>query len=271
MSSSGEKDKIAPFPQHEYEAVEKAVMESARGRWFLQEFARRNRAADTQTLLDAIQRLQKAAAGEHPPSAEIISLAEAIKKQRSRIAAIRSDDGQALNDAPALYATIADQAKTAARDLAANVVRLRDVAKDFRAAAVDAEMMGQLENGTDSLAALASSQHVLSQRVAMAMGLLSHVDDRIAAMAKPVETQPVEGRHLRYFRQDEDLFASPPSARPETENVIAHRPKLAAIQGASSRPDVPDASDKKRIFIIRRERSENVEIPLAEDLPDVVA
>src|SRR4051812_24249066 len=41
-----------------FEVIEQAFMESGRGRWFLQEYGRRHRAADTQLLLDAIARLE---------------------------------------------------------------------------------------------------------------------------------------------------------------------------------------------------------------------
>lgn len=42
----------------DYAAIEQAVMETARGRWFLLEYARRQRAAETQRLADAITRLE---------------------------------------------------------------------------------------------------------------------------------------------------------------------------------------------------------------------
>ena len=41
-----------------YEEIEQAVMETSRGRWFLTEFARRHKATDTATLLNAIRRLE---------------------------------------------------------------------------------------------------------------------------------------------------------------------------------------------------------------------
>ena len=63
----------------DYERIEAAVMETARGRWFLMEFARRQRAAETATLLEAIARLENRVASlaresapprgpEEPPS-----------------------------------------------------------------------------------------------------------------------------------------------------------------------------------------------------------
>ena len=66
------------MPDEDYEAIEAAVMDTARGRWFLAEFARRNRTADTSVLLAAIERLEgmlaanerDAAPKPHEPAAE---------------------------------------------------------------------------------------------------------------------------------------------------------------------------------------------------------
>lgn len=43
----------------DFEAIEAAVTETARGRWFLAEFARRTRARDTERLLAAMARLER--------------------------------------------------------------------------------------------------------------------------------------------------------------------------------------------------------------------
>src|SRR5712671_4869976 len=44
--------------ESDYDAIRATVMESARGRWFLEEYARRNRNADTKLVLAAIERLE---------------------------------------------------------------------------------------------------------------------------------------------------------------------------------------------------------------------
>jgi hypothetical protein len=46
------------FGDLDFDTIEAAVMETARGRWFLKEFARRNRNADTQAVLEAVDRLK---------------------------------------------------------------------------------------------------------------------------------------------------------------------------------------------------------------------
>ena len=43
----------------DYNAIESAIMESSRGRWFLSEYARRNRHADTNLLLSAINNIKE--------------------------------------------------------------------------------------------------------------------------------------------------------------------------------------------------------------------
>ncbi|MDZ5448351.1 hypothetical protein [Labrys sp. ZIDIC5] len=53
---------LSPEPllsEEDYGAIEAAVMETARGRWFLAEYARRNRNADTDAVLAAIRRLER--------------------------------------------------------------------------------------------------------------------------------------------------------------------------------------------------------------------
>ena len=54
----------APLSEADYEAIEGAVMETARGRWFLAEYARRNRHADTTMLLKALDRIEGAMRGQ---------------------------------------------------------------------------------------------------------------------------------------------------------------------------------------------------------------
>jgi len=47
-----------PAPE-DFEAIEAAVMETARGRWFLAEYTRRMRAAETAKLLEAVTRIER--------------------------------------------------------------------------------------------------------------------------------------------------------------------------------------------------------------------
>jgi hypothetical protein len=50
--------------EEDYEAIREAFMETSRGRWFLGEYARRNRNADTRMVLDAVERIEEALAAQ---------------------------------------------------------------------------------------------------------------------------------------------------------------------------------------------------------------
>jgi len=50
---------VTQLTELDYETIENAVMETARGRWFLAEHKKRHSGTDTPTILDAIARLEK--------------------------------------------------------------------------------------------------------------------------------------------------------------------------------------------------------------------
>ena len=94
----GERGSLTVISETEYETIEAAVMETARGRWFLSEFAGRNRTADTKILLEAISRLENAVTGERAAQNmdrvrfDLMEMAKAIARTKAEIAAIQSPD-----------------------------------------------------------------------------------------------------------------------------------------------------------------------------------
>lgn len=54
----------------DYDAICTAFMETSRGRWFLSEYAKRNRNADTRLVLDAVERIEATIASQKQPQAE---------------------------------------------------------------------------------------------------------------------------------------------------------------------------------------------------------
>ena len=78
-----------PAEESDYDAICATVMESARGRWFLQEYPQRNRNADTRLVLAAIERLEHLIRTErnqqaHPGMrAEFLEMARAIAQARA--------------------------------------------------------------------------------------------------------------------------------------------------------------------------------------------
>lgn len=58
LAASQPPERPAGISQADYDAIEDAVMETERGRWFLKEYARRVRAAETAGLLSALERIE---------------------------------------------------------------------------------------------------------------------------------------------------------------------------------------------------------------------
>jgi len=88
--------------EEDYDAISKAFMETSRGRWFLGEYAKRNRNADTSMVLDAVARLEEslAAQRQQPQPAPDNGLKEALVAIRGAVDAARvaALDGLALEE-----------------------------------------------------------------------------------------------------------------------------------------------------------------------------
>src|SRR5258707_1135363 len=73
--------------EEDYEAIREAFMETARGRWFLDEYAKRNRNADTRMVLDAVARIEQTVAEQkRPPPVVVDRLPAALLSIRSAVA-----------------------------------------------------------------------------------------------------------------------------------------------------------------------------------------
>ncbi|HWX07763.1 MAG TPA: hypothetical protein VN065_18195 [Bradyrhizobium sp.] len=75
----------AALPSEEdYDAISQAFMETSRGRWFLGEYAKRNRNADTRMVLDAVERIEQTIVAQGQSAAES-GLTEALSAIRHAV------------------------------------------------------------------------------------------------------------------------------------------------------------------------------------------
>src|SRR3981189_3828552 len=90
--------------EQDYDAIREAFMETARGRWFLGEYAKRNRNADTRMVLDAVARIEESMAAQRQPATEpdngLTEALAAIKRavDEGRAAAFAAVDNLALEE-----------------------------------------------------------------------------------------------------------------------------------------------------------------------------
>ena len=90
----------ANLPREEdYDAIREAFMETSRGRWFLGEYAKRNRNADTRMVLDAVERIEETLAAQRqpPPPEPDNGLAEALAAISSALDEARAAASSAID------------------------------------------------------------------------------------------------------------------------------------------------------------------------------
>jgi hypothetical protein len=81
--------------EEDYDAISEAFMETSRGRWFLGEYAKRNRNADTLMVLDAVARIEHSLAAQKQPEPEPApvvdsALPEAVEAIKAALAEARA-------------------------------------------------------------------------------------------------------------------------------------------------------------------------------------
>src|SRR5579864_4656003 len=81
----------------DYDAIKEAFMETSRGRWFLGEYAKLNRNADTKMVLDAVARIEDTLTAQKKPERDPL-LDEALTSFRKALAEARDAAEAAVGD-----------------------------------------------------------------------------------------------------------------------------------------------------------------------------
>ena len=210
----------------DFEAIREAFLETARGRWFLDEYTKRNRNADTAMVLEAVARIERTLAAqkeEQKPQEEPVAqpsneLPEAMAAVRAIVAATRESisaalDGQALADALA-------PSRKCARVI-------REIAWGLRESGADGRICSLLESQVDAINAACDHAAAAGLRddVLRAFDQAARDIDAIdPSAAEPhAEAEPVATIHVvdfnpapvatpgdtQIFAVDDDLFDVP--------------------------------------------------------------
>ncbi len=176
--------------QNDFDEIESAVMESPRGRWFLAEFARRARAADTDRLLEAIER--RGDADERAKSAadidalyrDLEDMRRSIVETQQNLAATKPREGFILRPVdPAQDAeAIAASAERATLDILAAVERLQEIGEQLRRKGADGDLCDEIETHARGIFMAASFQDITGQRTTKLVAGLRYLEQRLNAM-----------------------------------------------------------------------------------------
>lgn len=175
----------APPANGDYDAICSTLMRTERGRWFLQEYARRNRNADTDALLVAIRRLEAVARGNQDDErrrslrADLLDMARAVTRARAEVAEINPDHRppNRANARPGDDA--APSCGPACGDVFAAAQRIRDLTWAIRGHGFDPSVCGQIEELARTILSASSLRNPADRRTGKLSDVLAYLERRI--------------------------------------------------------------------------------------------
>ncbi|ARO54684.1 hypothetical protein B2G69_11425 [Methylorubrum zatmanii] len=186
MSSSRS---LTPLDASQYDAIEDAVRETERGRWFLTEYARRNRNADTEVLLDAIRRIENAVTTDRPDDVgrfrgDLMEMADAIARTRAEVAALSTaEQGESrLTVASEALDAIVRATERATSDILSAAEEVQEAAWTLRETGIDSELCDALDRHATQIYTACSFQDLTAQRTSRVVHTLRYLENRIASM-----------------------------------------------------------------------------------------
>lgn len=215
----------------DYAAICAAVTETERGRWFLGEYARRNRHADTELVLAAIARLEVAldasrAAGQQTAlRGDVADMLKAIAAPPT-VASSVADSGTIDKTATELDAMTA-ATERATSDILAAAERIQEIAWTMREQGTDDRACDELDGLATTIYTACSFQDLTGQQADRVIEHLRHPDE-------------AEDKAPRLDQAGIDRVMPPPPHIP-AEAKADHSP--APVVAIAAPNDVPAATE----------------------------
>ena len=181
---------VSPLSIEDYDAIEAAVMETTRGRWFLNEYARRNRNSDTDAILTKLERLERTIRRDRAvPDIDRIRLdladmAEAISRTKQEIGQmkIETEHGGRFADASQELDAIVSQTESATNEILLAAEGIQEAAWTLREAGASDELCDKLDVHATDIYTACSFQDLTGQRTRKVVTVLRYLESRINAM-----------------------------------------------------------------------------------------
>ena len=175
----------------EYELIEATMAESSRGRWFLQEYARRNRSADTEMLLGAIERLEGVVTAEKRPRRKPTRRPDARRRdghgpgdrphqgrdRRDQRARTPTRAGSASR--PTALDAIVRATERATSDILEAAEHVQEAAWTLRESGSDTAICDELDHTATQVYTACSFQDLTAQRTARIIHTLRYLEERL--------------------------------------------------------------------------------------------
>jgi hypothetical protein len=240
--------------EEDYAAISEAFMETSRGRWFLTEYAKRNRNADTRMVLDAVARIEQSlvAQKEETLTAQRESLAaqqEGLAAQQESLAAQQhAAAAEAANQAAAAATQAAEAANSKLAEALAAIRGAVETAQASATEAIDGLALEQTQTAVRKGSRVLREIAWRLREIGNDGRICDLIDSQVAVIeqaAEPIGSETaraalgaafaaIEGRLAEFGHGDR-------SPAPAAEAVPAPAAEAVAAPPASA-PDMPPAA-----------------------------
>ncbi|MGY4751123.1 protein phosphatase CheZ [Pannonibacter sp. Q-1] len=178
------------IPEHEYLTLEQTLSESDRGRRFLTEYLRRHRSSETNSILDAIARLEKMMRRERSVPdlnrirLDIADMHEAIERTKREISNIKKEDEESnrFTDASHELDAIITQTEGATQDILNAAEKIQEYAWTLRENGADESVCDDIDAKATEIFMACSFQDLTGQRTQKVVHVLRYLESRINLM-----------------------------------------------------------------------------------------
>ncbi|WP_029058898.1 protein phosphatase CheZ [Stappia stellulata] len=206
--------------ESDYDAILTALTETDRGRWFLDEYMRRHQKPDTQVVLDAIGRLEKAMVRDRTVPdlnrirLDIADMQEAIERTKREIANIKheAEDGNRFIEASNELDAIVTKTESATQEILAAAEAIQEHAWTLRESGADEAACDDIDARATEIFMACSFQDLTGQRTQKIVQVLQYLESRINLMISiwGIEDVQSEGHQLvEDSRPDAHLLNGP--------------------------------------------------------------
>ena len=242
----------AALHEADYEAIEAAVMETARGRRFLSEFARRSRSADTETALEAFRKLQLVRQDQQPAEElsrlrrDIMETATAIAQTRRDLAAMQAARGPETGIGGGELDSIVATAEEAISDILSAAEQVQEIAWTLREQGVAAEPCDALDAHATDIYAACSFQDLIGQRIGKAIAAFNAIEKRLNDLVDIWSLDDSEIKSLDAAAGaalEDESEAVRPSSRQRIDGQPTTGPEPVAAEPEPDAGVLPEAKD----------------------------
>jgi hypothetical protein len=239
----------------DYEAIRDAFMETSRGRWFLGEYAKRNRNADTSMVLDAVARIEQALAAQRQQQQQDLAQDNALPEALAAIRSAVADAAQAC--AAAMDRLAIEQNLTPVRK---GIRIIKEISWRWREIGADSRICDLLDSqviaieaacdqlaGADPHAALGTAFDIIRAR----LDAFDGPDATVSPAADEVVMPPAEAAETAETATSADAevarFNGESAPQPAAAPVEASAPAMpveAAVAAVEPAPDTIAATEQ---------------------------